>query len=46
LKASWVTFNEQLVSLFQAKPLSDKLSVMEYKNDKIKDSNSQTSHIL
>jgi len=30
----------------QAKPLSHELSVMEYKNDKIKDNVSQTSHIL
>jgi len=37
LKVSCVTFNEQLVSLVQAKPLSHKLSVMEYKNNKIKD---------
>jgi len=30
----------------QAKPLSRKLSIMEYKNGKIKDNISQTSHIL
>jgi len=34
------------MNLVQAKPLSHKLSVMEYKSDKIKDSISQTSHIL
>jgi len=34
------------MSLVQAKPLSHKLSVMEYENDKIKDNILQTSHIL
>jgi len=46
LKLSCVTFNKQLVGLVQAKPLSRKLSVMEYKNDKIKYNISQISHIL
>jgi len=34
------------MGLVQAKPLSRKLSVMEYKNDEKKDNISQTSHIL
>jgi len=34
------------MNLVQAKPLSHKLSVMEYKNDKIKDNILQTSHTL
>jgi len=34
------------MGLVQAKPLSRKLSVMEYNNDKTKDNISQTSHIL
>jgi len=46
LKVGCVTFNKQLMGLVQAKPLSRKLSVMEYKNDKIKDNISQTPHIL
>jgi len=37
IESKCVTFNEQLISLIQAQPLSHKLSVMEYKNDKIKD---------
>jgi len=44
--ASCVTFIEQLMNLVQAKPLSHKLSVMEYMNDKIKDNILHTSHSL
>jgi len=45
LKVSCVTFNKQLMSLVQAKPLSHKLSVMKYKNDKTKVNISETSKI-
>jgi len=41
-----VTFNEQLVSLVQAKPLLHNSPLMEYKNDKITDTISETSNIL
>jgi len=34
------------MSLVQAKPLSRKLAVVEYKNDKIQDNILQTSQIL
>jgi len=34
------------MSLVQAKPLSHKLSLMEYKNDKINDNILQTSQIF
>jgi len=41
-----LNFNEQLMSLVQANPLSHKLTLTEYKNDKINDDISQTSQIL
>ena len=46
LKVSCVTFNEQLTSLVQEKPLSHELSHVEYKNDKTEDNISQTLQIL